>query len=158
TPFISVRYRHRVLVDPGPRAARGVCYAGHRPPADCRLSDTIGRGAVTMTAQIWWDGRLLAEHSATIPVTADAVLRGINVFEGLLAYRQQQTRQYAVISYGRHLERLIRSADLMYLPTPAIADRVTTAIGELFTCRDAQQIYLRPTLCLTQGYYADVHT
>lgn len=106
-----------------------------------------------MSARIWSAGRIQAPAEATVPLTGDATLRGISVFEGLMAYRLPQDSRYAVVSLTPHLARLHRSAALMKLPVTRLTEDVTEGLRALLATETAEQIYLRPTVYLAHGYY-----
>lgn len=112
-----------------------------------------------MTTRIWSAGRIQSARDATVPLAGDATLRGISVFEGLMAYRRPNSSDYAVISLDPHLERLHRSAELMMLPTPGLTGHAVNGIRTLLASETAEQVYLRPTVYLTHGYYGgDIQT
>lgn len=106
-----------------------------------------------MNARVWSAGRILAPAEATVPLTDDAALRGISVFEGLMAYRRPGSSSYAVVSLANHLTRLRQSAALMRLPTARLTDDVTAGVRALLASETADQVYLRPTVYLAHGYY-----
>jgi branched-chain amino acid aminotransferase len=98
-------------------------------------------------------GRLVEPGEATTPLTGDAALRGISVFEGIMAYRRPGSTGYAVISFDRHVERLHRSAVLMKLPIARLDEDVADAVEALLAHETAEQVYLRPTVYLESGSY-----
>ncbi len=106
-----------------------------------------------MSVRIWSAGLILDPAEATVSLTGDAALRGISVFEGLMAYRRPGGSSYAVVSLASHLARLHRSAALMRLPIARLTDDVTDGVSALLAGETADQVYLRPTVYLAHGYY-----
>lgn len=106
-----------------------------------------------MNVRVWLEGQVVDSSDATTTLTGDAALRGISVFEGLMAYRQPSCSCYAVISFASHIVRLHRSAALMRLPIARLKDEVMTGVRSLLVDETAEQVYLRPTVYLTHGYY-----
>ncbi|HOU28827.1 MAG TPA: branched chain amino acid aminotransferase, partial [Thermoleophilia bacterium] len=65
---------------------------------------------------IWMDGRLVPWADAKIHVLTHALHYGSGVFEGIRAYKTDKGA--AVLRLTEHLERLLRSAKLYYMPVP----------------------------------------
>lgn len=106
-----------------------------------------------MSVRVWSAGRIQAPADATVPLVSDAALRGISVFEGLMAYRQPGSSSYAVVSLAAHLARLHRSAALMKLPVTRLSADVTDGLRALLATETVEHVYLRPTVYLAHGYY-----
>lgn len=106
-----------------------------------------------MSLRVWVEGDVIDPSDAMISLTGDAMLRGLSVFEGLMAYRQPTNSAYAVVSLHPHLDRLKRSADLMKLPITNLPEDVVAGIRTLLAGEHALQLYVRPTVYLERGYY-----
>lgn len=106
--------------------------------------------------RVWADGAISAAHEFTLPLSSDASLRGISVFEGIKAYRSHSDDSYCVVSLHRHIVRLEQSAALMHLPVEKLASRVIEGIEALLKCETRDEVYLRPTIYLKSGYYGEI--
>ncbi len=107
-----------------------------------------------MDEPIWHNGKVVPSAEATVRVTAETALRGINAFEGIRAYWRSDQRCWAVVSLGEHLARLDASLRLLALPAHPMVAPFAEAIVE-FVKDHAQRrdLYLRPTIYLDQGSY-----
>ncbi|WP_151770806.1 aminotransferase class IV [Streptomyces abyssomicinicus] len=96
---------------------------------------------------IWLDGALADWEEARLPLMSDALLRGLSVFDGLVA-RRQTDGSLALLGAERHLDRLSRSCQVLGLPLEGGTD------GLLEGCRAAAEqeaagfpdcdVYIRP--------------
>src|SRR4051794_39529546 len=66
-------------------------------------------------AHVFFDGRVRPWEEAVLHVSSEAVVRGLNVFEGLKGY-WQENGEFGLRSLGRHYERMSRSARLLHIP------------------------------------------
>jgi branched-chain amino acid aminotransferase len=67
---------------------------------------------------------------------------GTAVFEGERAYETE--RGTAIFRHRDHLERLIRSAELYYMPVPFSIEQLRAATHELIAANGLSQCYIRP--------------
>jgi branched-chain amino acid aminotransferase len=67
---------------------------------------------------IWLNGEYVAWPDAKIHVSADTVLRGANVFEGLRAYHNAEQNQMFIFRLEEHLDRLWDSMKVMRMTLP----------------------------------------
>ncbi|MCZ0209888.1 aminotransferase class IV [Streptomyces sp. UMAF16] len=96
---------------------------------------------------IWLDGEIAGWEEARLPLMSDALLRGLSVFDGLVA-RRQTDGSLALLGAERHLDRLARSCAVLGLPLE------TGVPGLLEGCRAAAEreaagspdcdVYVRP--------------
>lgn len=103
---------------------------------------------------VYMNGKLTRWDDATIHIGCEAVTRGLNVFEGLKGYWQENGR-YAIIFMERHFKRLLRSARLMHLPCPWTYEECEAAIHELagrLLTRE-QDMWVRVTLLGIEGHW-----
>lgn len=103
---------------------------------------------------IWWNGELVPWDSATVHVTSETAMRGLNVFEGIRAYWRPAERCYAIVALDAHLDRLQSSARLLQFPASDIVQRLADGIGDLLrSIPEPADLYLRPTIYVDAGGY-----
>ena len=91
---------------------------------------------------IWMDGRLVPWADAKIHVLTHALHYGSGVFEGIRAYKTDKGA--AVLRLTEHLERLLRSAKLYYMPVPYSVERLYDATFEVLADNRLDAGYIRP--------------
>ena len=94
---------------------------------------------------IWMNGKIVPWKDATIHVSAEALLRGANVFEGMRAYWNEDERELYIFRNKEHLRRLRQSMHIMRLAIPYTDDDFTAAFLELFRAnRFTEGVHFRP--------------
>lgn len=105
---------------------------------------------------VYMGGTLKAWDDANLHIGSEAVLRGLNVFEGVRGYWQPDG-SFALIKLRSHYERLRRSARLLYLPFEESYDQYKAALQLL--CRELLQpgrdMWFRTTLYAIQGHWGE---
>ena len=91
---------------------------------------------------IWMNGEFVAWENATVHVLSHGLHYGTGVFEGIRAYETE--RGTAVFRHREHLERLLRSARLYYLPIPYGVEDLREATNELIRRNGLSSCYIRP--------------
>ena len=91
---------------------------------------------------IWHNGELVAWEDATVHVLTHGLHYGTGVFEGERAY--ETPRGTSIFRHRDHLQRLLRSAELYYMPVPYSIEELRTATHELITANRLTQCYIRP--------------
>ena len=91
---------------------------------------------------IWHNGELVAWEDATVHVLTHGLHYGTGVFEGERAY--ETPRGTSIVRHRDHLQRLMRSAELYYMPVPYSLEELRTATHELITANGLTQCYIRP--------------
>ncbi len=94
------------------------------------------------TKKIWMNGELVDWGDATIHVGTHGLHYGSGVFEGIRAY--ETDRGTSVFRLTDHLERLHRSAQLLYMELPYSVEELRTATWELIGANELPACYLRP--------------
>lgn len=61
--------------------------------------------------KVWFDGRVIDENKAIVPVTSAACMYGTGIFEGIRGYLDDQNNQF-ILGLQHHLSRLENSARL----------------------------------------------
>jgi branched-chain amino acid aminotransferase len=94
------------------------------------------------TKKIWMNGELVDWAEATIHVGAHGLHYGSGVFEGIRAYETE--RGTSVFRLTDHLERLHRSAKLLYMELPYSVEELRAATWEVIAANGLPSCYLRP--------------
>ena len=132
------------------RARRGACArpiwaarrAPRRRPGQC--STTSNRSAINVepTDLIWMNGEFVAWEDAKVHVLTHGLHYGTGVFEGMRCYDTELGP--AVFRNAEHIERLLRSAELYYMPVPYSAEQLRAATLELVARNGLRSCYIRP--------------
>jgi branched-chain amino acid aminotransferase len=91
---------------------------------------------------IWHNGELVPWEDAKVHVLTHGLHYGTGVFEGERAYSTE--RGPAIFRHLDHLERLMRSAELYYMPIPYSVEELRSATHELIAANDLRECYIRP--------------
>jgi branched-chain amino acid aminotransferase len=91
---------------------------------------------------IWHNGELVPWEDAKIHVLTHGLHYGTGVFEGERAYDTQLGT--AVFRHREHLERLLKSAELYYMPVPYSLEKLRAATHELIAANSLRECYIRP--------------
>lgn len=103
---------------------------------------------------VWFDGALRPWDDAVLHISSEAVVRGLNVFEGLKGYWQPDGG-FGFVHLRRHYDRLRRSAKLLHIPVDFTYEQLEHACGELTRAlyRPESEFYIRATLFVVEGHY-----
>lgn len=103
---------------------------------------------------IYCRGAVRPQEEAVLHVSTEAVVRGLNVFEGLKGYWQRDGR-FGIVAMARHHARLKRSARLMRLPfdmdLPAFEEACHAIVAAL--AEPDRDMWVRATLYGTEGHW-----
>ena len=91
---------------------------------------------------IWMNGEIVAWDDAKVHVLSHGLHYGTGVFEGIRAYDTEQGT--AVFRHREHLERLLQSAELYYLPMPYSVEELRSATHDLISRNGLNACYIRP--------------
>ena len=91
---------------------------------------------------IWHNGELVAWEDAKVHVLTHGLHYGTGVFEGERAY--ETPRGTAIFRHHDHLARLIKSAELYYMPVPYTLAELRAATHELIASNGLRECYIRP--------------
>lgn len=101
---------------------------------------------------VWMDGRLVPWAQATVHVSAETVLRGANVFEGMRAYWRPDGQQLSIFRTADHLRRLRQSAKIMRMTIPYSDAELTAAFVELIQRNGFRDnVHFRPVVYFDHG-------
>jgi branched-chain amino acid aminotransferase len=91
---------------------------------------------------IWHNGELVAWEDAKVHVLSHGLHYGTGVFEGIRAYEMADGT--AIFRHADHIARLIRSAELYYMPIPYTPEELRQAAHDLLIANGLRECYLRP--------------
>jgi branched-chain amino acid aminotransferase len=91
---------------------------------------------------IWMNGELVAWEDAKVHVLTHGLHYGTGVFEGIRCYETE--RGPAVFRLADHLDRLMRSAELYYMPVPYTIEELRAATHSLISGCEMRSCYIRP--------------
>jgi branched-chain amino acid aminotransferase len=123
-------------------------------------SDPRRWGVTTLQLQrpehVFFNGEVRPWEDAVLHVSTEAVVRGLNVFEGLKGY-WQEGGGFGLRTLQRHYERMVRSARLLYIPVDFDYDWFQEACFAitLAELRPDKDLYIRATLFVIEGHYGE---
>jgi branched-chain amino acid aminotransferase len=88
------------------------------------------------------NGEFVAWEDAKVHVLTHGLHYGTGVFEGVRCYDTELGP--AVFRNAEHMERLLRSAELYYMPVPYSAQELQSATRELVANNNLRSCYIRP--------------
>ncbi len=91
---------------------------------------------------IWMNGELVAWEDAKVHVLTHGLHYGTGVFEGIRCYDTELGP--AVFRNAEHMERLLQSSELYYMPVPYTAPELQAAARELVASNNLRSCYIRP--------------
>lgn len=103
------------------------------------------------------NGELVRYADVRIHIGAEALTRALSVFEGVKGYWNTTGDTFAIRSPARHYDRLCRSAALYHIPITFSYDDFVNALATLARVLlvPEQDLWLRPTLFVTQGHWGE---
>ncbi|MBW4441930.1 MAG: aminotransferase class IV [Plectolyngbya sp. WJT66-NPBG17] len=108
---------------------------------------------------VYFDGKISLWEDANFHISSEAVLRGLNVFEGLKGYWQPDGR-FGIVAMRRHYDRLRRSAKILYIPFDMSYKEFEKAHHDLIKLlyqRD-RNMWIRATLYGDEGHWGEGST
>ncbi len=103
------------------------------------------------------NGALIPYEDVRIHISAEALTRGLSVFEGVKGYWDKGGEVFAVRTPREHYDRLCRSASLLHIPISFSYQEflrgLETLAAELLV-RD-RDLWFRTTLYVTQGHWGE---
>jgi branched-chain amino acid aminotransferase len=104
----------------------------------------------------YMNGKLVPWEDAVLHVGTEAVTRGVNVFEGLKGYWQNEDR-FGIVFLEQHYKRLLRSAKLLNIPCPWTLQQYEQAIFELMgtLLQKDRDMWIRTTLYVVEGSWGE---
>jgi branched-chain amino acid aminotransferase len=103
---------------------------------------------VEPTDLIWMNGDFVAWEDAKVHVLTHGLHYGTGVFDSMRCYETEFGP--AVFRNVEHLDRLVRSAELYYMPVPYSVEELRAATLELVARNGLRECYIRPLV--NRGY------
>jgi branched-chain amino acid aminotransferase len=100
------------------------------------------------TELIWMNGKFVAWEDAHVHVLTHGLHYGTGVFDSMRCY--DTVLGPAIFRNVEHIERLLRSAELYYMPVPFSAEELRGATRELVARNGLRSCYIRPIV--NRGY------
>ena len=101
------------------------------------------------TKKIWMNGELVDWGDATIHIGTHGLHYGSGVFEGIRAYETEHGT--SVFRLTDHLDRLHRSAQLLYMDLPFSVEDLKRATWDVIGANELPSCYLRPIAFVGYG-------
>ena len=97
--------------------------------------------------RIWFKGEILNINDAKINVLAPTSQFGLNVFEGIPCYWNDEEKQLYAFRLDEHYDRLIRSAKLIQIANPYSKDELKKALVDVVKANEYDEnLSVRQTL------------
>lgn len=94
---------------------------------------------------IWWNGELVPEERALVPVTHIGWTGISGVFEGLRGYWNAETEELQIFRLREHLDRFMRSMKLMHMTPRWERDQLSAACVAVIRANGCREdVYLQP--------------
>ncbi|MGV0026593.1 aminotransferase class IV [Phormidesmis priestleyi] len=108
---------------------------------------------------VYFGGKVCLWEEAVFHISSEAVLRGLNVFEGLKGYWQPDS-SFGIVAMRRHYDRLHRSAKIMYMPFDMSYEEFESATHELVKLlyKHDKNMWVRATLYGDEGHWGEDST
>jgi branched-chain amino acid aminotransferase len=100
------------------------------------------------TELIWMNGKFVAWEDAKVHVLTHGLHYGTGVFDSMRCY--ETVLGPAIFRNLEHIERLLRSAELYYMPVPFSAEELREVTRELVARNGLRSCYIRPIV--NRGY------
>jgi branched-chain amino acid aminotransferase len=103
---------------------------------------------------LYMAGKIRPWEEGVIHVGAEGVVRGLNVFEGVKGYWQQDGN-FRIVLLEKHYRRLTQSARLLHVPCPCSYEEYRDATCALIASmvERGRDMWARTTLLVTEGYW-----
>jgi branched-chain amino acid aminotransferase len=103
---------------------------------------------------IYFGGKISLWEEAVFHISTEAVLRGLNVFEGLKGYWQPDG-SFGIVALKRHYHRLQRSAKILHMPFEMSFEEFENAHHELIKLlyEPDRHMWVRATLYGEEGHW-----
>ena len=111
---------------------------------------------VDPTDLIWMNGEFVAWEDAKVHVLTHGLHYGTGVFEGVRCYDTELGP--AVFRNADHVARLLKSAELYYMPVPYSAEELRAATLELVARNGMSSCYIRPIVYRGYGRWVSTRS
>lgn len=100
-------------------------------------------------AKFWYQGRMYDWNTPHLHTMTHALHYGSSVFEGIRAYKTPEGP--AVFRLEEHLDRFLRSAEVLYMKVPYTKDKIRDVLMEVMRENKLESAYIRPLLFHSYG-------
>jgi branched-chain amino acid aminotransferase len=116
----------------------------------------VGSLQLQRPKNIFFNREVRPWEEAMLHVSTEAVVRGLNVFEGLKGYWQEDG-SFGLRTPRRHYDRMVRSARLLSIPVDFDYDWFEAACWAMIQAeaRSGSDLYIRATLFVIEGHYGE---
>jgi branched-chain amino acid aminotransferase len=116
----------------------------------------VGSLRLQRPENVYFQGEVRPWEEAVFHVSTEAVVRGLNVFEGLKGHWQADG-DFGWIMLRAHYERLCRSARLLHIPVDFGYETFEAACFALTRAelKPGRDMYIRATLFVVEGHYGE---
>lgn len=106
---------------------------------------------------VYFRGKIRPWGEAVLHISCEAVTRGLNVFEGLKGYWQEDNKIFGIVAIPRHFARLQRSARLLHIPFQNNRDEFEQACHDIVRSlyNPEQDMWIRATLYVIEGHWGE---
>jgi len=104
---------------------------------------------IEKVSKIWMNGELVDWDDATVHILTHTLHYGNGVFEGIRAY--ETDRGPAVFRLTPHIERLFRSAKILFIDIPWTVDQLVRGVKDTVRVNGLPSCYIRPLAYLGYG-------
>ena len=104
---------------------------------------------IEKVSKIWMNGELVDWDDATVHILTHTLHYGNGVFEGIRAY--ETDRGPAVFRLTPHIERLFRSAKILFIDIPWTVDQLVRGVKDTVSVNGLPSCYIRPLAYLGYG-------
>ncbi len=106
---------------------------------------------------VYMGGELRPYKDAVLHISSEAVTRGLNVYEGLKGYWNEDGSEFGIVAIPRHFARLKRSARLLSIPCELDFDAFEQACHTLVKALydPERDMWIRATLYVTEGHWGE---
>ena len=96
---------------------------------------------------IWYKGEIINVNDAKINILAPTAQFGLNVFEGIPCYWNDDEKQLYAFRLNEHYDRLLRSAKLIQIDCPYSKDELQSALTDVIKANEYDEnLSVRQTL------------
>lgn len=106
---------------------------------------------------VFMGGELRPYKDAVLHISSEAVTRGLNVYEGLKGYWNDDCTEFGIVALPRHFARLQRSARLLSIPCEVDFGGFEQACHALVRAlyEKERDMWIRATLYVTEGHWGE---
>ena len=94
--------------------------------------------------KVWFNGKIIEEKDAKIPIKTHTLHYGTGVFEGIRFYKAEKGT--AIFMLKDHVDRLFNSADALSMDVPFSRSEIEKAVKELIMVNKMEEGYIRPII------------